>query len=85
MMMLFFLAQVVWMREEYNSVLSTPTEAGKISCFGRYRYIGKTQILADYTDILVYLYFRGFEQLSNSIWHLQDIQGWGFFYTNYVQ
>jgi len=25
MMMLFFLAQVVWMREEYNSVLSTPT------------------------------------------------------------
>jgi len=84
MMMLFFLAQVVWMREEYNSVLSTPTEAGKISCFGRYRYIGKTQILADYTDILVYLYFRGFEQLSNSIrlnmlaskfWHLQDIQG----------
>jgi len=32
------------MREEYNSVLSTPTEADKI---GRYRYIGKTQISAD--------------------------------------
>jgi len=34
---LCFLAQVVWMREEYNSVLSTPIEAGNISCFGRYR------------------------------------------------
>jgi len=36
----WFLAQVVWMREEYNSVLSTPTEADKISRFGRYWYIG---------------------------------------------
>jgi len=34
------------MREEYNSVLSTPTEADKIGQFGRYRYIGKTQISA---------------------------------------
>jgi len=32
------------MREEYNSVLSTPTEADKIGRFRRYRYIGKTQI-----------------------------------------
>ena len=29
-----FLVQVVWMREEYNSVLSTLTEADKISRFG---------------------------------------------------
>jgi len=34
------------MREEYNSVLSTPTEAHKISRFGRYRYIVKIEILA---------------------------------------
>jgi len=34
------------MREEYNSVLSTPTEADKIGRFGRYRYIGETQISA---------------------------------------
>jgi len=34
------------MREEYNSVLSTATEADKIGRFGRYRYIGKTQISA---------------------------------------
>jgi len=31
-----------WMHEEYNSVLSTPTEANIIDCFGRYRYIGET-------------------------------------------
>jgi len=43
---LCFLTQVVWMREEYNSVLSTPIEADNISRFGRYRYIGKTQISA---------------------------------------
>jgi len=35
------------MREEYNSVLSTPTEADKIGRFGRYRYIGKIQISVD--------------------------------------
>jgi len=35
------------MREEYNSVLSTPTEAYKIARFDRYQYIGKTQISAD--------------------------------------
>jgi len=34
------------MREEYNSVLSTRTDADKISHFGRYRYIGKSQMLA---------------------------------------
>jgi len=34
------------MREEYNSVLSTPTEADKIGHFGRYRYIGKIKISA---------------------------------------
>jgi len=44
---LCFLAQIVWMHEEYNSVLSTPTEADKIGRFGRYRYIGKTQISAN--------------------------------------
>jgi len=35
------------MREEYISVLSTPIEADNIGRFGRYRYIGKTQISAD--------------------------------------
>jgi len=30
------------MHEEYNSVLSTPTEADKIGRFRWYRYIGKT-------------------------------------------
>jgi len=39
--------QVFWMREEYNSVLSTPTEADKIGHFCRYRYISKTQISTD--------------------------------------
>jgi len=46
------------MREKYNSILSTPTEADKIGRFGRYRYIGKTQISARYSgqaDISVYL------------------------------
>jgi len=46
------------MREEYNSVLSTPTEADKIGRFGRYRYIGQTEISVDYigqADISVYL------------------------------
>jgi len=48
------------MCEEYNSVLSTPFEADKIGCFGRYRYIGKTLISTQYigqADILVYLLF----------------------------
>jgi len=35
------------MREEYNSVLSTPIEADHIGRFGRYRYIGKSQIIGD--------------------------------------
>jgi len=39
------------MREEYNNVLSTPTEADKIGRFGRYRYIGKTQISANYIGL----------------------------------
>jgi len=55
---LCFLAQVVYMLGEYNSILSTPTEAGNIGHFGQYRYIGKTQISARYireADILVYL------------------------------
>jgi len=34
------------MREEYNSVLSTPAEADNIGRFGRYRYIGEAQISA---------------------------------------
>jgi len=34
------------MREEYNSVLSTPTEADKTGYFGRYRYTGETKIPA---------------------------------------
>jgi len=35
-------AQVVWVREEYNSILSTPTKANEIGRFGQYRYISKT-------------------------------------------
>jgi len=50
------------MREEYNSVLSTPTEADDNGRFGRYRYIGKTQISA---DISVDLYFCVSEILDN--------------------
>jgi len=42
------------MREEYNSILSTPTEADKIGRFGRYRYIGKFQILAHISAMLIY-------------------------------
>jgi len=42
------------MREEYDSVLSTPAEADKIGRFGRYRYIGKTQISARYIGQAVY-------------------------------
>jgi len=34
------------MCKEYNSGLSTPTEADKLGRFGRYRYIGKTEISA---------------------------------------
>jgi len=43
--------QVVCMREEYNSALSTPTEADKIGCFGRYRYIGKPKYRPIYRSI----------------------------------
>jgi len=46
------------MCEEYNSVLTTPTEADEIGCFGRYQYIGETQITARYivqADIPVYV------------------------------
>jgi len=58
------------MREEYNSVLSTFTEADKINRFGRYRYIGRFgryrhvsiyQISADYigqADISACLYLK---------------------------
>jgi len=35
------------MREEYIGVLSTPIVADNIGRFGRYRYIGKTQISVD--------------------------------------
>jgi len=43
------------MREKYNSVLSTPTEADKIGRFGRYRYIGETQRYIRQADISIYL------------------------------
>jgi len=39
------------MREEYNSALSTPTEGDKIGRFGRFRYIGETQISARYIGL----------------------------------
>jgi len=35
---LCFLAQFVWMREECNSILSTPTATNEIGHFGRYWY-----------------------------------------------
>jgi len=56
---LCFIAQVICICEEYNSVCSRPTEADKIGPFGQYRYIGKIQILARYigdADVSVYLY-----------------------------
>jgi len=56
--LLCLLEQVVWMREEYKSILPTLTEADKIGRFCRYRCFGKTQISADYigqADISVYL------------------------------
>ena len=65
--LLYFLEQVVCMDEEYNNALSTFTETDKIGHFGRYRYIGKTQISADdigQADISVHLY--GKEQLNFS-------------------
>jgi len=40
--------EVFRMREEYNSVLSTPTEADKFGRFGRYRYIGKKTNIGRY-------------------------------------
>jgi len=48
---LCFFAEVVSMREESNSILSTTTVADKIGRFGRYRYIGKTQISARYIGL----------------------------------
>jgi len=39
-----FLAYVVWIREEYNSILSTPTEADKIGQNCWHRYISETHI-----------------------------------------
>jgi len=54
---LCFLVQVVYMLEEYNSILSTPTEADNIGHFDQYQYIGETQIAARYirqADISVY-------------------------------
>jgi len=51
------------MREEYKSVLSTLIQADNISCFSRYRYIGKTQISA---DISVDLYLISLVFFPNS-------------------
>ena len=42
------------MHEEHNSLLSTPTEADKIGYYGRYRYIGKTQLSADISARPIY-------------------------------
>ena len=44
------------MREEYNSVLATPTEADEIGRFGRYRYIGETPISARYVGLSLILW-----------------------------
>ena len=66
---LCFLAQVVCMREEYISVLSTSSETDSIGRFGRYQYISKNQISA---DITVYLCRRVcdslcFEQVTATV------------------
>jgi len=70
---LCFLAQVVWMREEYNSVLTTPTEANEFNHFGQYQYIGKTQISARpiwpiYQSISTFQYWDR---------HVEPSQTWG--------
>jgi len=49
---LCFLAHVVWIREEYNSVLSIPTTAA--DKIGRDWYIGEIQISADISARPVY-------------------------------
>jgi len=46
------------MREEYNSVVSIPTEACNIGRFGRYRYIGETQISARWIGLSLHLNFQ---------------------------
>ena len=46
--LLCFLAQVVWMCEEYNRILSIPAGADEIGHFGQYQYIGEAQISAQY-------------------------------------
>jgi len=51
------------MREENNSVLSTPTEADTIGRFGQYRYIGETQISARYIGLSLANIFPDVQQL----------------------
>jgi len=72
-----FLRKLSGMREEHNSVLSTPTEADKIGCFGRYRYIGETQISAQYIGLsLVFaLHFKKYVQtLLLQAWQKYDFK-----------
>ena len=72
-----FLRKLSGMREEDNSVLSTPTEADKIGPFGRYRYIGETQISAQYIGLsLVFaLHFKKYVQtLLLQAWQKYDFK-----------
>jgi len=54
------------MNEEYNSVLSTPTDADKIGRFGRYQYVGKTQISARYIGQADIYSFKGVKLFYSS-------------------
>jgi len=47
------------MGEECNSVLLIPTEADKIGRFGRYGYIGETQISDRYVGLSLNFAFLG--------------------------
>jgi len=53
--LLCFLAQVVWMCEEYDSILSTPTKAEKNWPFWPILIIGKTKISGRYIDLSLVL------------------------------
>jgi len=58
------------MREEYNSALSTPTEGDKIGRFGRFRYIGETQISARYIGLSL---VKSASQAIKLQWEKQDL------------
>jgi len=68
-----FLAQVVWMHEEYNSVLSTPTTADKTRCFDQCRYIGKTEISSNISTCGRYI-GQSLKLIFFESWPLQGLE-----------